>query len=247
MDVQVPRATRAGRSPGDMVTVGADALADADARPALGRVVEVLGADRRARRRHRGHHPQAQHHGRARRGGVAEARAPRRRRRASATSAAGPTSAPWPTVTIDGEHARDFDDAITIDRLPNGNYWLGVHIADVSHYVEEGSALDRKPTSAAPRSISPSAPCTCFRPSWRPGLLAEPAGRSARAVVPHGGRSRAGEVVRYEFHDGVIHSDARMTYTAVNAILTERDPEMHRALPRRSCRCSSGCTSCSRS
>ncbi|HVQ49774.1 MAG TPA: RNB domain-containing ribonuclease, partial [Mycobacterium sp.] len=51
---------------------------------------------------------------------------------------------PVVTVTIDGEHARDFDDAITIERLTNGNFWLGVHIADVSHYVKDGSALDEE-------------------------------------------------------------------------------------------------------
>ena len=51
---------------------------------------------------------------------------------------------PLVTVTIDGEHARDFDDAITLERLPNGNYWLGVHIADVAHYVQEGTALDEE-------------------------------------------------------------------------------------------------------
>ena len=49
---------------------------------------------------------------------------------------------PQLTVTIDGEHARDFDDAITLDRLENGHFRLGVHIADVAHYVPEGGALD---------------------------------------------------------------------------------------------------------
>src|SRR5208337_3700811 len=49
-----------------------------------------------------------------------------------------------PIVTIDGETARDFDDAIFVRRLPNGNYELQVHIADVAHYVTDGSALDRE-------------------------------------------------------------------------------------------------------
>src|SRR5262249_981106 len=48
------------------------------------------------------------------------------------------------TVTIDGEHARDFDDATTTEKHESGHYWLGVHIADVSHYVRDGSALDRE-------------------------------------------------------------------------------------------------------
>ena len=58
--------------------------------------------------------------------------------------------------------------------------------------------------------------------------------------------ARSGAVVRYEMHDGVIHSHARMTYTDVNAILTDRDPATSSSATGRSCRCSSGCTSCSR-
>ena len=82
-----------------------------------------------------------------------------------------------------------------------------------------------RPTSAARRCIFPSAPCTCFRRSSRPACA---------ACNPHVDRlvqsclmevNKRGEVVRYEMHDGVIRSTERMTYTAVNAILTDRDAE----------------------
>jgi ribonuclease R len=132
------------------------------------------------------------------------------------------------TVTIDGEHARDFDDAITIERLPGGHFWLGVHIADVSHYVREGSALDREAYERGTSVYFPERAVHMFPPELATGLC---------SLNPHVDRlvqscfmevNRHGAVVRSEFHDGVINSDARMTYTAVNAILTDRDPAMLR-------------------
>ncbi len=128
------------------------------------------------------------------------------------------------TVTIDGEHARDFDDAITIERLPNGNYWLGVHIADVAHYVEEGSALDEEAYERGTSVYFTERAVHMFPSELATGLC---------SLNPHVDRlvqsclmevDRRGNVVRYEMHDGVINSDARMTYTAVNAILTDHDP-----------------------
>ncbi len=130
------------------------------------------------------------------------------------------------TVTIDGEHARDFDDAITLDRLDNGNYWLGVHIADVAHYVPEGSALDEEAYERGTSVYFPERAVHMFPSELATGLC---------SLNPHADRlvqsclmeiDRRGQVVRYELHDGVIHSDARMTYTEVNAILTERDPDV---------------------
>ena len=130
---------------------------------------------------------------------------------------------PVTTVTIDGEHARDFDDAITIERLPNGHYWLGVHIADVSHYVKEGSALDEEAYERGTSVYFTERAVHMFPAELATGLC---------SLNPHVDRlvqsclmevDRRGQVVRYEIHDGVINSDARMTYTAVNAILTERD------------------------
>jgi len=131
-----------------------------------------------------------------------------------------------PTVTIDGEHARDFDDAITIEKLATGNYWLGVHIADVPHYVQEGSALDREAYERRTSVYFPERAVHMFPSELATGLC---------SLNPHVDRlvqscfmeiDRRGQVVRHEFHDGVINSDERMTYTTVNAILTDRDPEL---------------------
>jgi ribonuclease R len=133
----------------------------------------------------------------------------------------------WPTVTIDGEHARDFDDAISIDRLENGNFWLGVHIADVAHYVTEGSALDAEAYDRATSVYFPERAVHMFPQELSTGLcsLNPRVDRLVQSCLMEVDR-RTGSVVRYEVHDGVIYSQERMTYTAVNAILTDRDPEM---------------------
>jgi ribonuclease R len=132
---------------------------------------------------------------------------------------------PATTVTIDGEHARDFDDAITIEKLANGHFWLGVHIADVSHYVKEGSALDDDGYERGTSVYFPERAVHMFPSELATGLC---------SLNPHVDRlvqsclmevDKRGTVVRYEMHDGVINSDARMTYTAVNAVLTDRDAE----------------------
>ena len=132
---------------------------------------------------------------------------------------------PLRTVTIDGETARDFDDAITIEKLKNGHYWLGVHIADVSHYVKEGSALDEEAYERGTSVYFPERAVHMFPSELATGLC---------SLNPHVDRlvqsclmevDRRGAVMRYEIHDGLINSDARMTYTAVNAILTDHDPE----------------------
>ena len=109
------------------------------------------------------------------------------------------------TVTIDGEHARDFDDAITIEPLPNGNYWLGVHIADVSHYVKDGSALDEEAHERGTSVYFPERAVHMFPAELATGLCSLNAHvdrlvQSCLMEVP------ARNVVRYEMHDGVINS-----------------------------------------
>jgi ribonuclease R len=126
---------------------------------------------------------------------------------------------PWPTVTVDPETARDHDDAISLDRLPNGHWLLAVHIADVAHYVREGSALDQEAylrgTSVYfPDRVVPMLPHAL---SSRICSLVEGEDRLTQTVVLElDGRAK---VVKTEFHDGVIKSAARMSYEQVQKIV----------------------------
>ena len=236
MDIVIPPGQEGGASPGEMVTVELTRWPTAT-RGAIGRVAEVLGdidapgVDTEIIIRKYGipdaHSPEA----------IAEA--VRLGASVSERDIRGRTDfRAWPTVTIDGEHARDFDDAITIEKLPDGHFWLGVHIADVSHYVEEDSALDREAYDRGTSVYFPERAVHMFPAELATGLC---------SLNPHVDRlvhsclmevDRRGEVIRSEMHDGVINSNERMTYTAVNGILTDRDPALLTRY-RRSCRCSS--------
>lgn len=136
-----------------------------------------------------------------------------------------------PIVTIDGETARDFDDAVMVRRRENGNFELQVHIADVAHYVTEGSALDREarlrgnsvyfPDRAVPMlPIELSTDICSLRPQVDRLVM------SCIMEIDH-----QGEIVGYELNPGVIRSAERMTYTNVNLVL-ENDPGLRQRYER---------------
>ncbi len=221
VDVLIPDGERKDAKPGDMVVVEITRWPTPTRSP-LGRILEVLGdidepgVDNEIIIRKYGlpdeHGPEAVEEAKRLGGAVKE------------SDIKGRTDfRTVQTVTIDGEHARDFDDAITIERLPNGHYWLGVHIADVAHYVPEGSALDEEAYERGTSVYFPERAVHMFPSELATGLcsLNPNVDRLVQSCLME--IDRQGNVVRYEMHDGVIHSDARMTYTEVNAILTEHD------------------------
>ena len=221
MDVQIPAGETLDAEPGDMVVVEITRW-PTPARGPLGRVTEVLGdvnepgVDTEIIIRKFGipdQHPPEAIEEATRLGSEVRERDVRGRTDFRDVV----------TVTIDGEHARDFDDAITLEKLANGNYWLGVHIADVAHYVPEGSALDEEAYERATSVYFPERAVHMFPAELATGLcsLNPRVDRLVQSCLME--VDRRGDVVRYELHDGVIHSNARMTYTEVNAILTERD------------------------
>ncbi len=122
-------------------------------------------------------------------------------------------------VTIDGETARDFDDAVWVDRLPNGNFALHVHIADVSHYVRPGTPIDVEARLRGTSVYFPdrAVPMLPFELSTNICSLNPQVDRlvlSALMEIDH-----QGGVVAQEFTPGVIRSVERMTYTNVHLLL----------------------------
>jgi ribonuclease R len=124
-----------------------------------------------------------------------------------------------PIVTIDGETARDFDDAVIVQHLENGNFELQVHIADVAHYVTPDSALDQEarlrgtsvyfPDRAVPMlPLELSTDICSLRPQVDRLVL------SCVMEIDH-----HGETLGYELSEGIIRSAERMTYTDVNLVL----------------------------
>ena len=131
------------------------------------------------------------------------------------------------TITIDGEDARDFDDAITIEKK-DGNYLLGVHIADVGEYVKKGSIIDKE---AFERGTS------VYFPDRVLPMLPEVLSNGVCSLNPNVDRfslsvimeiNKKGEIVNHQIVEGIINSNRRLTYSLVNELVVNKDKDLQK-------------------
>jgi len=126
-------------------------------------------------------------------------------------------------VTIDGEDAKDLDDAIRVDQLSNGNMLLGVYIADVSYYIREGSALDEEAFDRATSVYLVDRVIPMIPHRLSNGICSLNKGEDRLVLGIEMEIDHKGDVVQHEIFEAVIRSTERMTYTDVNKILADQD------------------------
>jgi ribonuclease R len=128
-----------------------------------------------------------------------------------------------PLITIDGEDARDFDDAVFCRPKPKGGWELIVAIADVSHYVTVGSALDKEAFSRGNSVYFPNHVVPMLPEKLSNGLCSLNPVEDRFCMVCEMQISEQGDITDYQFYEGIMHSHARMTYTQVAQMIADQD------------------------
>jgi ribonuclease R len=138
-----------------------------------------------------------------------------------------------PLITIDGEDARDFDDAVFCQSQPHGGWTLIVAIADVSHYVATGSALDREAYQRGNSVYFPNHVVPMLPEKLSNGICSLNPAEDRLCMVCEMQIDARGVITDYQFYEGVMHSHRRMTYTQVAQIISERTAENNASIRQR--------------
>lgn len=125
--------------------------------------------------------------------------------------------------TIDGDDTKDIDDAISLDKLENGNYLLGVHIADVANYVKEGTAIDKESYERATSVYMNTVVNPMYPVELSNGICSLNPETDRLAMTAEMEINPKGKVVNYDIFESVIHSRKQMTYKNVNKILNDEE------------------------
>ena len=123
--------------------------------------------------------------------------------------------------TIDGDDTKDIDDAISIDIDPNGHYKLGVHIADVTHYIKENTALDKDARQKATSVYMPGVVSPMYPPQLSNGICSLNPDVDRLTLSCEMEFDKNGNLITFDIFKSIIHSNIQMTYKKVNKILNE--------------------------